>query len=463
MQAAKYTLLPGLDPVFYNLGLSLVILPVIGSTFFLLARRDGMSWKASAVLAAAPTLSGNFLWLGLIGMEHLFFVAFSLLAILFWFDGGKPSLRQVIIAGFFSGLVVLTRPEAVVFAPMLLAVTAVSRSRPRPWRDYAIVTALWFVATSLVVSANFWTSGSPMPATLQGRSWLYFHSTGGSHSVGTILRFVGGWVQRLPREFSTGFVNQLSSPTQLGTRTGLIGVVLLAFMICGVVALLRRKPLRIKFLLLWALVHFLTYLATFPAAGHGGRYQPIVVMLLFPLLFFGVLFALRRMVHLPAKVAFALVFFVMLVSGVASISTWRRVTESGVAHISRVHGEIGTWMQQNLPPDTRLAAFDIGRVSYEWKGQVIDLGGLVDPSYYHYLVSGQVPQYLRDKRIQYVMLPGAGTKDMGFSDRDGLEVVFRRCSESADWLLGWRYTINATQCQEIDRVPDATEVGGAKR
>jgi hypothetical protein len=453
LQAANYRLLGGINPVLYNLALSVVILPITGATFFLLARKDGMTWKAAAVLAAAPALSGNFLWLGLIGMEHLFFVAFSLLAIYFWFGDSRSGLRDPILAGLFSGMLVLTRPEAVVFAPVLMIFTAVSGRRRRPLKQYGIVTSFWVLLTSLVVAANFWTSGSPMPATLQGRSWLYFHSTGGAHSLGTILRFIGGWVQRLPRQFSTHFVEQLTSPSQIGSPPALFGLLLLFFICCGVYALMVRRPLRIKFLLLWSAIHFATYLLSFPASGHGGRYQPIVVMLLFPLLFFGVLFVARRLFRMPTRLAFGAVAILMAISGAASLTTWQRVTVSGVGHINRVHGGIGEWMRQNLPPTDRVAAFDIGRVSYEWGGQVVDLGGLVDPSYYHYLIKGNVPRYLTEKHIEYVMLPSVGTRDMGFTDQDHMEVVFRRCSDTADWLLAWRYTINATQCQEVDRLP----------
>jgi hypothetical protein len=452
LQAANYKLLGGVNPVIYNLVLSILVLPVIGATFFLLARRDGMTWKAAAVLATAPALSGNFLWLGLIGMEHLFFVAFSLLAIYFWFRNGAGATLDATLAGLFSGLVVLTRPEAVVFSPVLMLFTIVNGRYRRSWRQYGIVTGLWLALTSLVIAANFWTSGSPMPATLRGRSWLYFHTTGGAHSIGTILRFVGGWVQRLPRQFSTHFVEQLSSPAQIGNPQAIVGILLLFFILCGVYALMIRTPLRIKFLLLWCAIHFVTYLISFPAAGHGGRYQPILVMLLFPLLFFGVLFVCRRLLRIPGQIAFAAVAVLMIVSGIASLSTWQKVTISGVGHINRVHGEIGKWMRQNLPPSDNVAAFDIGRVSYEWGGQIVDLGGLVDPTYYHYLIHSKVPDYLAEKNIEFVMLPSVGTKDMGFNEPHNMEVVFKACSDTQDWLLGWRYTINATQCQEVDRV-----------
>jgi hypothetical protein len=50
--------------------LSWLILVSIGSTLFLLARRDGLSAPLSFALAASPALCGNFMWLALIGMEH---------------------------------------------------------------------------------------------------------------------------------------------------------------------------------------------------------------------------------------------------------------------------------------------------------------------------------------------------------------------------------------------------------
>src|SRR6202035_1359274 len=63
----------------------------------------------------------------------------------------------------------------------------------------------------------------------------------------------------------------------------------LAIVGLGAWAIFSRRAPRIRFLMLWAAVHFCTYLLMFPTTGHGGRYQPLFLLLLFPCLFFGLL------------------------------------------------------------------------------------------------------------------------------------------------------------------------------
>jgi hypothetical protein len=110
-------------------------------------------------------------------------------------------------------------------------------------------------------------------------------------------------------------------------------------------------------------------------------------------------------------------------------------------------------MRAHVPVSARFASFDIGRVSYEWRGQVIDLGGLVDPNYFHYLEQGQVPAYLKIHHIEYLMLPGTGIEDLGFDRRWQMKELAEDCSAPANWLLGFRYTIHSTRCQDIYRLP----------
>gem|GEM_PF-1708025 len=455
LQAGEYKLFGGVaHPVPYNLALSFLFFSIIGSVLYLIARQDGMSWRLAGILAAAPALTGNFMWFGLIGMEHLLFVALSLLSIECWFQDPPSRSGTAVWTGIFTGLAALTRPEAIVLAPLLF-LSSYFYKTGRRLKDVAIAGSIWVFMVLIELAANIWTSGSLMPATLKGRSWLYFHTTGGPHSLHSISRYCGAWVQRLPRQFSTRFTEQLATLHQIKSIFAFIGIVLLLLTLTGAYFLLRHRPPppRFSFLILWAAVHFLTYMFTFPASGHGGRYQPLTLLLFFPLLFFGIYGIFRHGIHLPREWSIGLVALIMMVSGIASLRTWYRVTVDGIGHINQVHGEIARWMNTNLSPDARVAAFDIGRISYDWHGQIIDLGGLVDPSYYHYLAEGKVPTYLRLQHAQYVILPDSGIEDMGFGKLHGMQKLVSKCSEHDPWLLGFRYTIHATRCQELYRIP----------
>jgi hypothetical protein len=165
------------------------------------------------------------------------------------------------------------------------------------------------------------------------------------------------------------------------------------------------------------------------------------------------MYALLNMLRVPDRLAFAGTCLLMIVAGIASLHTWRRVTEVGIDHINITEGKAASWMRNHVPVNARFASFDIGRVSYEWGGQVIDLGGLVDPSYFRYLKAGAVPEYLKLHRVEYVMLPGTGNEDLGFRPTSHMKEVAEYCSAPDDWVLGFRYTIHSTRCQDIYQLP----------
>ena len=448
LQAGNYRVLGGIDPVWYNLGFSYLCFAAIGPLLFLLAKRDGLSRRTCWVMAATPALMGNFLWLGLIGMEHLLFVVLSLAAIYWWFTPAPKSRWTAVLTSCAAGLLVITRPEATVFAPLLVIVSYAAKVR-RNGRDLSILLGLWALMLGLFFGANLWTSGSLMPVTLKGRSWLYFHRSGGAHSVHSMVRFCGAWIQRLPRQFSVRYTHQMDSVNDIRAGAAIFGIGLVALALLGAWTLLKRRPLRMTMLLIWATLHFTIYLFTFPSGGHGGRYQPLTLMLFFPLLFLGLHTVLTTVFHTRRVWVFAVVCAVVAVAGAASLRTWKLVTLVGIRHINDTHGKIALYMRDHVPVTARFAAFDIGRVSFDWGGQVIDLGGLVDPTYFHYLAEGRVPEYLQMRQVQYVLLPSMGMEAVGFDSMGTAQKLVEFCSPAEDWLIGFRYTIHATQCQEL--------------
>ncbi len=453
VQAANYKFLGGFDPVWYNLALSYLLLSLIGPLLFLLAFQDRLPASVSWVLAASPALMGNVLWLGLTGMEHLLFLVFSLAGIHLWLLQKYDHRLTAAASGCVAGLLTITRPEALLFAPLLLLASWRLAPQQRSRQDVAIFLSIWAVFQAIMLGTDLRTSGALLPATLKGRTWLYFHGTGGPHSLLSVMRFGGSWVQRLPRQFSPAYTHQMASIREIWSPASLFGIALLALVLNGAYFLLRGRPLRLTLLLIWSAVHFGIYLLTFPASGHGARYQPLCLLLISPLLFFGIYSLTCRFFPKQRNLVFAGVTALMLLASVDSMRTWRKVSLVGIAHINNTHGRIAEWMCQHVPTSARFAAFDIGRVSYAWGGKVIDLGGLVDPSYVHYLQEGRVPEYLADTHVQYVLLPGTGAEDLGFGKSFVGKKLVEYCSPTDDWLLGFRYTIHATQCQDLYELP----------
>lgn len=441
VQATNFKFLR-LDPVLFNLAIGWALLVIIGTLLFALARQDHISLQYSFALAVIPAFSGNFIWLGLIGMEHLLFVALALVSIYFWFESGRTT---AFLAGASFGLLALTRPEAIILGPLVLFVV---RKAKRTLRDAIHAMAAWSVAIAVLLASNWHISHSLLPGTMKGRSWLYFHSSGGPHSLYSIFGFFFKWVNRPAMDFSLWRARPVTH-----FYLALVLVFVPIGLACiGAFWLLRQNTPRIRFLFLLASVHFCFYLLAFPSDGHGGRYQPLNLLLLFPIMFFGLSFLLRRALRASPEIAEIIAIFMLFVASAASLWTWWTVTLDGIAHINGTHGEAAAWLQHNTSPTDRIAAFDIGKISYSSARDIIDLGGLTDPSFSDYLSQDRVLNYMKEQHAQLVILPsGRFAADLGLSQR--MTILTKFCSPPETWFIGFAYTGNAEQCQVIYKLP----------
>lgn len=446
IQAVNFATLHA-DPVHFNLFLSWLILASIGSTLFLLARRDGFSAPLSFGLAASPALCGNFMWLALIGMEHLLFVAIVLATTYLWFDIGRYRMTTAVLTGIGTGLLVITRPEAIVIGP-LVAVTA--RIWERTTREALSVLAIWAMFVGIAISINLYVAHSWMPATLQGRTWLYFRDTSGPHSVASILFFFRQWLLRPSMQFSLW----LREPGLPSYQLFLLKYIPAILALLGVIWIFLRRAPRTIFLFFIALAHMAVFAMRLPATGHGGRYQPINLLLIFPCLLAGLLFLVERMSKWNPGVSLALAASILIPAGAVSLHMWRTISMDSIEHISSSHGRAAQWLLK-APPTSRIAAFDIGRMSFVLKRPIVDLGGLTDPDYVPYLITGRAPLYLTKQHVNLVVLPsGPSGSQLGFSQSElARSKVAEFCSPPELWGIGVSYTANALQCQIIYRFP----------
>jgi hypothetical protein len=432
IQTANYKLFH-INPVLFNLILSWIILVAIGLTLFTLAQRDGLPTPYSLAFAAAPALCGNFIWLALVGMEHLLFVAVTLGCIHYWTD--QENKHRALWAGTCAGILALIRPEAIIFGPLLAIVG---------WKQIRVALSMfasWSAFVIILLSMNFYTSHSLMPGTLNGRAWLYFHLTGGPHSLRSRLVFMFQWLVRLQMQFS---IEQNFILLRILVPLGLA--------IAGAAWLIRRGGMRIRLILLFAAAHFSMFLLQFPSLGQGGRYQPLNLLLLFPCMFFGMLFLLRRMIK--RQIAAAITIAAVVVAGIASLHTWRIVSMDGIAHINNTHARAAQWLANNVSASSTVAVFDIGRISYDWNHRIIDLGGLVDPAYTPHLLNHSVPAYVQEQKADYLILPsGPLSVDLGFTKLFALTQLAKFCSPLNLWQISAYFSANAAQCQVIYKLP----------
>ena len=199
------------------------------------------------------------------------------------------------------------------------------------------------------------------------------------------------------------------------THTGWLVTGLVALAFYGVFVLLRRFPNRTAMLCLWATLDYVAYCVTLPEPGHGGRYQPFVLLLFPPLMAIALLDLSRRVVRRMAapRVGIALQWAsvgLIAVLTAATLPRWEAVLRDGTTVIDTTHEKLALWIRDNYPPDTRMAVFDIGAIGYFANIHVVDLGGLVDRNYLPYLISGRVPDYLHERGVEYVILPHTGSE-----------------------------------------------------
>jgi len=430
--ALYWTVFPHLSPVVANAVTSVVILFGIGYELKALTEEDALPAVVSWCLALAPLASGNFLWFGMIGMEHLLFILLSLLLLRRWFTeplvescfegAGLQPRRQkltrhwgfspggngdLLLLGLFTCLLVLTRPEGLFLGVILLLTVRHAR---RTLTALLAAFAGGALALAVITGTNWAIGHRLVPQTMQGRQFLYR------------LSRQGFWSAR--RDFLNEIaVRCLKIWSFFGTRrlthghTAWVGALLLAalfaLLFLGLFALKQLAARRSLSLAAWGLLLFELYFFLLPSPGHGGRYISLPLMLFLPLVCIGAL-RICAIAGLRPRHAALLVAMFAGITAARSISLWQRATVAQVAQIEGEHGAMAAWLQQNLHAavqQSQVGVFDIGRIGYALNGHIVDLGGLVDPTFLRFVAQHRIAEYLAHRSVQYVVLPSGAQDD----------------------------------------------------
>lgn len=446
--ALNYALFTHISPVVFALGLNSILLTTCGLLLWHMAVKDGLPRAEGLALAVLPGLSGNLGWLAFTGMEHLMFMAISLGAIALWF-WNDTTIKPSVFTGLALGALFLTRPEGLGLCGILFVLY---RWCGRNLKDVAragTIAVLMIIPSFLL---NLKTSGSLLPMTLRGRRFMYSgHDTlhvGRSSFRGLILNT---YKDILAHHF-------------FHRSTGLVVLFFVALAFYGLFVLLRRFPNRTAVLGLWATLDYVSYCVTLPEPGHGGRYQPFVLLLFPPLIALALIDLSRRVANLirapRAKVYLEWVSIgaIALVTA-ATLPRWEVALRDSITDINTTHKKLALWINDHYPPSTKMAVFDIGAIGYFAKIDLLDLGGLVDRNYLPYLVRGQVATYLRERGVEYVILPHTGN-DTHFGDllhllhnpAIRLVPIHTEAADYTVWDGGFVYTGNAFQEQTLYRI-----------
>ena len=446
--APQYLLFPHTNPVFYPLIVNALLLAACGALLWRMARLDGLSVPESVALGVLPAFSGNLGWLAFTGMEHVLFMGLSLLSIVLWFRKGS-SRRVSLLAGVSMALLGLARPEGLALVVALLVIYRwCGRTLADAFR--AGIVALFLIAPSLLL--NLRTSGTLLPMTLKGRRFLY---------LGTDKLHVG-------RSTFRGLIldtsRQVIAHHFFHTHSRLILLPAGILAIIGLVVLVKRFPNRTSVLCLWAILDYTAYCVTLPEPGHGGRYQPFVLLLFPALMAAGLMYILRGAVEwaranrVQRWLSWASVALVAGVTGL-TLPRWQNALHDSIADINATHVKMANWINENYPPGTTMAVFDIGAIGYYAHIHVVDLGGLVDRNYLPYLVQRRVPEYLSERGIRYVILPHTGSEtkfgdllNLLHNPAVRLVPIHTEGGDAATWANGFAYTGNAFRQQTLYRI-----------
>lgn len=409
----NYILFAKVNPIIFCLALGALLIGVTGVLLKRNADLDDVSTHEAWILGLAPVLNGNFLWLGTTGMEHLLFIALSLGVFTAWFAGsGKHRRWSLITTAFLLALLSITRPEGV----LVIGVLVLFKARAdRSWLDCSFLLMVTGVAEAISFRVNWVSSHTLLPLTMKGRQWLYF----GPHPINFQNR-AGLEARIISRGLSTWTLGQVLTQHIPHVLLGLAGICCLAGAAALAICYFKERHYRTSATLLWMLILNAVYVVILPSPGQGGRYQPFQLLFFLPVAAIGAMRLLqwwfRTKEAKPSSTRFdfrleAVVLVVLAVSTVVSIRQWRMTLSQGVDQMNVEHGAMATWVVQNISADDiskrRVAAFDIGRIGYSINGSLVDLGGLADADYLPYLFRGEVSLFLKQHRVQYIILPGS--------------------------------------------------------
>jgi hypothetical protein len=361
------------------------------------------------------------------GMETVLFVSLGMATI------GLHSRGCGLPAAVAVALLVLTRLEGFLLAVVLMAHSFWWRGKRRPLLAVvlsAVRAPLFlfsFLALAGVAFHNRRLTGAPFPATFAGRRFLFQLDPDKIHLdlIGVHLRgFLVSWLERVHDWYWMDNLLPIGSQVTLpgGPEIHMLSFVLNLFLGIGALVVFTRLFDRKRWsrshplflFAVWTLVHNLFYIAVLPAGGHAGRYQAINYLWPPVLVLVGAQEALRFSTNFLGRsrpflargriwtVASYLSLALLAVPCFASHSIWKKVIGDGVHRVNSLHVAMGEWAKENLPPQSRVVAFDLGAFKMASGLYVVDQSGLLDDRGLESFRKHNSPEFYRERNATHL-------------------------------------------------------------
>ena len=273
-------------------------------------------------------------------------------------------VRRPTLASAALGLLVLTRPDGIVWAGVL-GTAVLLRERQR-WRAAvlpgAAVVGVW-------VTFAWWYFGTPLPHSIVAKSVIGQHSElGGLLSARRIWRYYY-WV-----------LEAIGAPWP-GNRIWLVGP-LLGLSVPAILA--ERRA--------WALGVLVTFTVAFPLIMYAGRAPTVFPWYLLPVTWASIPVVVFSLVQscrwsvaffrLPSPIGNVVIAAVIAVTAGADL--WNGVDEFRHDRAYELNERttrqaVGMWLRDHTPPDAVVAMEAIGYQGYYSQRRILDLAGLVSP------------------------------------------------------------------------------------
>lgn len=424
----------GISPLHFSLILGALLYLLFGQLIYTVFKSYWENELNCILSMAIVLMTGNLTWYALSGMETVLYLVIGLLWIISFRRG------KFMLAGFLAGAAMLTRIEGLLF--LLLGIIISIKNFPlkscvKPVLQQ-IVFAVFMMLPSFVL--NYYVTGALFPNTLAGKKWLYgLEPEFINFSLDNTLRYCQSWLGTLyqsswwpelidrPASIQQIILNLLRGGTAAGRKPAyllepyplwmqagafLVSAVLFIIILRGIYRTAYpafknlfkiQKTEAWELLIFWFFSQNLIYLLLMPVRGHGGRYQA-VNFILFGLFIIAGTDGCVKVKNILNQILAKFLKPGILLIYLASIITWGSIYSYSVKHVNDVHRAAGEYLRDNVPPETVVAAFDVGAIKYIAELPIADIAGLTDSKALPYVLRGDIVPYMRDKGAQYLAM-----------------------------------------------------------
>lgn len=365
---------------------------------------DPSSLRASARLANwfAPLsviLEWHLVWAAASGMEIVLFVFLSLALVESFF-----AKRNAIFLGLLTGLLVLTRPDGVLFA-VLVGIGILIRNQPRSSRISLISLSTFSVALVVLLLPyfifNFQTGGTLLPNTFYAKGAEYAELT-------TQTNFFARWLMMYRQPL-------------LGAQVLLVpGIVYAMFCFARMRAWEKFLPA------LWIVLLPALYAWRLPVEYQFGRYMMPIIPFMMIYGIVGTKFLFEKISLRVMRRAWGMTIAVLLS---AFVLFGANFYAQSVAIVNCEMVAVANFTRENLPQGALIAAHDIGAQGYfDPQHPILDLAGLVSPEVIPFIRNeGKLKTWMRERGAHHAIFFPTWYPDLA-RDESFVEIFSTGCA-----------------------------------